>query len=84
MTTTMTSREFNQDASKAKRAAMEGPVIITDRGRAAHVLLSMEEYERLRGVERKTIGEMLHMPGLADIAFDPPKAKIGLKPADLE
>lgn len=84
MTTTMTSREFNQDASKAKRAAMEGPVIITDRGRAAHVLLSMEEYERLKGVERKTIGEMLHMPGVAGIAFDPPKAEIGLKPADLE
>ena len=34
--TTMTSREFNQDAGGAKKAAEKGPVIITDRGRPAH------------------------------------------------
>ena len=45
--TTMTSREFNQDTSKAKKAAKAGPVIITDRGKPAHVLLSIEEYQRL-------------------------------------
>lgn len=81
---TMTSREFNQDASGAKRAAKNGPVIITDRGKAAHVLLSMEDYERLKGVGTATIGEMLHMPGLAEIDFDPPKAGIDLKPAEFE
>ena len=35
----ITSREFNQDVSKAKRAALKGPIFITDRGRPAHVLL---------------------------------------------
>lgn len=30
--TTLTSREFTQDASKAKSAAENGPVIITDQG----------------------------------------------------
>ncbi len=30
--TTMTSREFNQDTSRAKKAAARGPVFITDRG----------------------------------------------------
>ena len=30
--TTMSSRDFNQDTSGAKRAAKEGPVFITDRG----------------------------------------------------
>ncbi len=37
--TKLSSREFNQDTSKAKRAAKKGPVFITDRGhppRAAH------------------------------------------------
>ncbi len=34
--TTMTSREFSQDASGAKKAARQGPVFITDRGRPAH------------------------------------------------
>ncbi len=47
--TTMTSREFNQDTSGAKKAAGDGPVIITDRGRPAHVLLSIDEYRRLTG-----------------------------------
>lgn len=39
--TTLSSREFNQDTSRAKKAADAGPVIITDRGRPAHVLLSI-------------------------------------------
>lgn len=48
-TTTMTSREFNQHTSLAKQAASEGPVFITDRGKRAYVLLSDDEYRRLRG-----------------------------------
>ena len=46
-TTTISSREFNQDAGGAKKAADKGPVIITDRGRPAHVLLSFEDYRKL-------------------------------------
>ena len=38
--TTLSSRELNQDIGRAKRAARNGPVIITDRGRPVHVLLS--------------------------------------------
>jgi prevent-host-death family protein len=49
MITNPTSREFNQDTSGAKKAANDGPVIITDRGRPAHVLLSIEEYQRFTG-----------------------------------
>ena len=47
--TTLSSREFNQDAGRAKKAANDGPVFITDRGRPAHVLLSVEEYRKLTG-----------------------------------
>lgn len=43
ITTTLTSREFNQDASRAKRAAASGPVIITDHGQPAYVLLTIED-----------------------------------------
>src|SRR5262249_7675293 len=49
--TTLTSREFNQDTSGAKKAARRGPVFITDRGRPAHVLLTIEDYRRLTGGE---------------------------------
>ena len=45
---TFSSREFNQDTARAKRAARNGLVFITDRGKPSHVLMSMEEYERLK------------------------------------
>jgi prevent-host-death family protein len=47
--THISSREFNQDTSGAKKAAERGPVYITDRGRPAHVLLTYEAYEQLAG-----------------------------------
>ena len=79
--TTLSSREFNQDTSRAKKAASEGPVFITDRGKPAHVLLSIEDYQRITGGHRK-IADALAMPGLADIEFDPPRVRIGIRPAD--
>ncbi|MDD2859677.1 MAG: type II toxin-antitoxin system Phd/YefM family antitoxin [Acidiphilium sp.] len=79
--TTLSSREFNQDTSRAKKAASEGPVFITDRGKPAHVLLSIEDYQSITGGHRK-IADALAMPDLADIEFDPPRVNIGLRPAD--
>jgi prevent-host-death family protein len=67
--TTLTSRELNQDIGRAKREAKKGPVFITDRGRPAHVLLSIEDYERLTK-PRRTLAEALYMPGMADIDID--------------
>ena len=67
--TTLSSRELNQDIGRAKRAAKDGPVIITDRGKPAHVLLSFEEYERLIG-PRRSLLEALYMPGMEDIELD--------------
>jgi prevent-host-death family protein len=80
---TISSREFNQDTSGAKKATAKGPVVITDRGRPAHVLLSIEEYRRLTGTE-STILELLAMPGVEDIDFEPPRL-LGdlLRPAKL-
>lgn len=81
--TVMSSREFNQDTGKAKKAAENGPVFITDRGRPGHVLLSMEDYRRLVSGE-KTLADLLAMPSGEDVEFEPPKlSDIGVKPADL-
>ena len=80
--TTMTSREFNQDASRAKRAAQAGPVFITDRGRPAHVLLTADAYQALAG-QRASLAEVLAMPGKAKIEFDPPRGRSLHRPADL-
>jgi prevent-host-death family protein len=62
LATTISSREFNQDSAGAKRAAQTGPVFITDRGRPAHVLLSIEEYRRLSGLQRSLVDQL----GMAD------------------
>ncbi|WP_322789162.1 type II toxin-antitoxin system Phd/YefM family antitoxin [Thiohalocapsa halophila] len=69
---TLTSREFNRETGKAKRAADQGPVFITDRGQPSYVLLSIEEYRRLSGAERK-IADLLAMPGDEGIDFEPPR-----------
>ena len=80
--TTVSSREFNQDVSKAKREALKGPVFITDRGQPAHVLLSIEDYQKIAD-KKQSILDLLAMPDAADIDFDPPKLNKELyKPAD--
>ena len=81
--TTISSREFNQDTSRAKKAAQDGPVFITDRGRPAHVLITIEEYQRLTGGQM-SLAEALAQPGVPDFEFDPPKIEGPLsKPVDL-
>ena len=70
--TTLSSREFNRDTGRAKRAAKKGPVLITDRGRPAHVLLSFEQYRKLTG-KPQNILDLLAMPEAADIDFEPPR-----------
>jgi prevent-host-death family protein len=71
-TKTVSSREFNQDVSGVKKASADGPIFITDRGRPAHVLLTIEEYRRITGKKASLI-DMLSMPGIGDIDFDPPR-----------
>ena len=79
--TTLSSRELNQDVTGAKKATNKGPVIITDRGKPAHVLLRFEDYQRLIQ-QRRNIAESLAMPGVADIEFEPPRLSLVVKPAD--
>jgi prevent-host-death family protein len=81
--TTLSSRELNQDVTRAKNAAKNGPVFITVRGKPAHVLLTFEEYQRLTQ-QRRNIADALAMPGIEDIDFEPPRAEIGFRQADFE
>jgi prevent-host-death family protein len=74
--TTLTSRQFNQDTSGAKKAALQGPVFITDRGRPTHVLLTIEHYQRLTG-GNMSLAEALAQPG-NDFEFDPPRFGRGI------
>jgi prevent-host-death family protein len=68
--TTLSSRDLNQDTSRAKRAAKKGPVFITDRGRPAFVLLNIDDYNRIAS-KGKNIVELLRMPeGTPEFDFD--------------
>ena len=72
MVTTLSSREFNQDTGKAKKATEAGPVVITDRGKPAHVLMTFSDYQRIIG-KRKNILDLVGMKGASDIEFEPAK-----------
>jgi prevent-host-death family protein len=81
--TTLSSRDLNQDVSRAKKAAKNGPVFITDRGKPAHVLLSIEEYQRLTGQHRSLVAA-LSMPGIADIEIEFPHSRELPRPAEFD
>lgn len=81
--TTLTSREFNQDTGRAKTAAGSGPVIITDRGRPAHVLLTFDDYRRLTSGS-DSIVDLLGLPsGVEDAELEAPRPRDLAQPADL-
>jgi PHD/YefM family antitoxin component YafN of YafNO toxin-antitoxin module len=82
VTTRLTSRELNHDVGRAKKAAEAGPVVITDRGRPSHVLMTYGEFERLTG-KRNNLVVALSMPGLSTIDFDPPRSVIVTRDVDL-
>ncbi|MDD5242126.1 MAG: type II toxin-antitoxin system Phd/YefM family antitoxin [Sulfuricella sp.] len=80
--TTLSSREFYQDTSGAKKAARNGPVFITYRGQPAHVLLTIEEYRKI-SCGTASIIDMLAMPGIENIEFESARAGNLFRPTDL-
>ena len=82
--TTISSREFNQDAGGAKKAAEKGPVIITDRGRPAHVLLSFADYQKLLGSGPSVLDALAQRED-GDFDFEPPRMGDDIfRPADFD
>jgi prevent-host-death family protein len=79
MITTLSSREFNQDTGRAKKASETGPVIITDRGKPAHVLMTFSDYQRAVG-KTKNILDLVGMKGAGEIEFEPEKIQSLTKP----
>lgn len=77
----VTARDFNRNASAAKKAAGVETVFITDRGRPSHVLMSIEAYEELRG--GGSLYDALSMAGGDDIDFETPRADLTARVPDL-
>lgn len=79
----VSSREFSRDIGRAKQAAVDGPVFITEGDRPSHVLLSFEEYQRITD-SRNSIVDLLSMPADDDIDFESPRLEGEFyRPADL-
>ena len=76
----ITAREFNRDVSAAKRAADDGPVVITDRGQPAYVLMSIADYERLQGDGRDLVSRLAMVD---EVEFEPARLDLGFRPVDL-
>ena len=68
--TTISARDFNRDVSAAKRDAERGPVVITDRGEPAYVLLSIDQYRGLTGSGEDVV-DRLSMDDDVDVDFEP-------------
>jgi hypothetical protein len=78
----LTSNEFDKDVGRAKRAANEGPVIITNRRRPAYVLMRHETFQRLAG-RGPSIRALLAHPESEDVAFEPARLGDPVRLADL-
>lgn len=82
---TFSSRNFTRDVSAAKRAAADGPVFITDRGRPAFALLKIDDYYRITGHGDTTLLDVMDgIPGGDGIAFDPPRLDIHIGAAEFD
>lgn len=84
--TTLSSREFNQDTGRATRAAQDGPVFITNRGRPVHVLMSIADYQKLQKPVI-SLAEALSQSSVdgADFDFEPPRLRnLGFKAAEFD
>jgi prevent-host-death family protein len=80
-----TSRDFTRNVSAAKRAALEGPVFITDRGRPAFALIKIADYYRMAGKSAPSLLAVMDgIPGGEGINFDPPKLGIQIQAANLD
>ena len=77
----MSSREFNQRTGVAKRAARNGPVYVTDRGRPSHVLLSYEHYRELIEDKPHFSGMLCRTLGVGDIDIEFPRLDGMAQPA---
>jgi hypothetical protein len=82
---TFSSRDFTRDVSAAKRAAVDGPVFITDRGRPAFALLKIDDYYRIAGQSKPSLLDIMDsIPGGEAIEFDPPRLNLQIKGASFD
>jgi prevent-host-death family protein len=84
---TFSSREFAHDLAGVKRAAQEGPVFITDRGRPTYALMKIEDFRQLANAgapSRSLLEVMDSLPATGGIEFEPARIDGLAHGADLD
>lgn len=82
---TFSSRDFTRDVSAAKRAAVDGPVFITDRGCPAFALLKIDDYYRIVGQSKPSLLDVMDaIPGGGSIDFNPPRLNLRIQGASFD
>ena len=84
---TVPSRDFARDIGHAKRLAAQGPVFVTDRGKPAYALLTIEDYHRLAGTQapaRSLLDVMDSLPATPEVDFEPGRMDGSVRGADLD
>lgn len=84
--TVMTNQEFKQNVSQAQKTAQTEPVIITNRGEPAYVLMTYTEYEKTLQSKSVRSGLDALMPlDAADIELElQPRSRAQRRPVDFE
>lgn len=80
-TATLPSRKIEPNLTELLEESNEGPVFLHDEHRPSHVLMTIADYERIIS-GKLNIVEMLWMPGMPDIDFDPVRSTEPARPAD--
>lgn len=81
---TFSSRDFTHDVAAAKRAAIGGPVFITDRGRPAFALLNIDDYYRITGKSEKTFLEVMDSIAGGEFEFNPPRLNMQIRTVEFD
>ena len=77
------SREFNREPGRIKRAAKDGPVIITERGEPTLAVISWADYCALKRPSPSLL-ERLSVPGLSAIVLETERAKTVPRAAEFD
>ncbi|HYJ31155.1 MAG TPA: type II toxin-antitoxin system prevent-host-death family antitoxin [Allosphingosinicella sp.] len=80
----MSSREFNREPSRVKRAAATEDVIVTERGKPTLALIRYDEYRRMKGEPRTLLELFESLPDTSDIDVEFERRREIHKPFDFD
>jgi hypothetical protein len=78
----VSNRDFIRDVSAAKRAALDGPVFITEEGRPGYVLMKIDDYRMMVNDSTSLLEVMDNIPGGEGIDFSAPQLSIAVQEVD--